>query len=50
MKLINENYIVEDSTQDEWDKAWEQKFGPDDRIEVLSAEDALKLLAEMENF
>lgn len=50
MKLIDENYIIEDNIQDEWDKAWEQKFGPDDKIEVLSADDALKLLDEMENF
>lgn len=43
MKLIKEDY-------DDFDRRWEEEFGPDDEIDVLSAQDAIKLLDEMESF
>lgn len=43
MKVIKEDY-------NDFYKRWEEKFGPDDEIVVLSAEDALELLKEMEEF
>ena len=47
-----ETLLVEsvDVVKDDWDKKWEEKFGPTNITKVMSVEDTLKELKKMEEF